>query len=89
MSSLVWGVLLLVLVPLLQVPAVFYLSQYVELEERERVRAPEGASVTAPGAVESSNPAESSGGDGTACFRCGADNDPEYEYCHQCAGPLT
>lgn len=89
MSSLVWGVILLVLVPLLQVPAVFYLSRYVELEEGDRVRPPEGTYVTYPGAVESSDATGSSDRDGIACARCGADNDPEYEYCQRCAGRLA
>ena len=89
MSALVWGVLLLVLVPLLQVPAVFYLSRYVELEEGERVRPSEGTYVTYVGETEPGEADDSADGDGTACSRCGADNDPAYEYCRRCAGSLT
>jgi hypothetical protein len=88
MSALVWGVLLLVVVPLLQVPAVFYLSQYVELEEGERVRPPEGTYVTYAGETEPRETADPAD-EGTACPRCGADNDPAYQYCQRCAGALT
>jgi ribosomal protein L40E len=93
MPSLFWGVVLLVLVPLLQVPAVFYLSRYVELEDGELLRAPEGTYVTYPGETAPREPEEAgeaeAAGDGTACRHCGADNDPEYEYCQQCAGQLA
>jgi hypothetical protein len=69
-------VALLVLVPLLQIPAVLYLSRYLEVEDREpiavefRIDRPE---TPLPAGV---------------CRDCGATNDPEYTFCRSCVAQL-
>lgn len=67
---------ILVLFPLLQVPAVLYLGRYFEVEDPEP-RMPE---------FRADRP-ETNGRDGT-CRRCGASNDPEFTFCRRCVEPL-
>lgn len=96
-----WGLVVLVVFPLLQVPLIVYLSRCVETDEElppiwgrgyafdphpdfdtdDPNRSP--ATTAHPSAVT-----ESAARAVLACRRCGADNDPLYTYCRDCAGRL-
>lgn len=92
MNALGWPFLALVLIPVLQVPAVWFLSRYVELEDGELGHVPTGyAFAREPG---QRHPDAATADDGQAapnvlrCSSCGVTNSRSYRYCKHCAGLL-
>jgi hypothetical protein len=77
------ALLALVVVPLAQVPLVAYLARYVELDAGETLPAPDRGYVTY--GTESARPPTA---DLDVCPHCGADADPAFDYCGECAGRL-
>lgn len=78
MARLVWGIALLAVICLLQVPVAYWLGRYFKYD---------GSGVQEPGA---DLPVEVEEYDRTpgVCPRCGAQNDPEFDYCANCVSPL-
>lgn len=90
-----WLLAAVVLIPALQVPAVWYLSRYVELEDGELGRLPTGYSFADEDAQRHPDaPGSLLGQDAKTpphlrqCDACGAANDKTYRYCQECAGLL-
>lgn len=90
-----WLLAAVVLIPALQVPAVWYLSRYVELEDGELSRLPTGYSFAEDDAERHPDAPKALPGQGPTdpqhllqCDACGAANDRTYRYCQECAGLL-
>lgn len=75
----VWALALLILIPLVQVPAVLYLGRYTRLREGETPGRDDWEYGHHPG---TSGTAEREAG---LCDACGAKNDPEFRFCRDCA----
>lgn len=97
-----WGVALLVLYPLAQLPVVLYLSRYVELRDGESAPHPaegyafHGGDADGEPAGHPVAPTEGSvtAGDhadeaGVTCRRCGAANGVEFRFCRDCVARLA
>ncbi len=82
MSLPTWTVILLVLVHLVKVPAVLYLARRSNTS---------GGGTTDRNDSEHYRPAANHGtGDRDTCLcdACGAENDPSFQYCRECATPI-
>jgi hypothetical protein len=76
-----WGLLVLVVYPLLQIPLALLLARYVRRDD-DRTEPPPPEEY--PLAVD--RPSAPPGL--TACPRCGAHNDDEFAYCQHCLSRL-
>ncbi|WP_330632659.1 DUF7577 domain-containing protein [Halocatena halophila] len=95
MNTLVWGLVILVLFPLLQIPVLLYLARNMEPEEREESDQPPTPATSYwinPGdpqpfvdADREQSPSDSSV---VRCPDCGTDNDPLYTFCRNCVTRL-
>lgn len=72
-----WEFLVLVLVPLVQLPGVLVLSRYVASDDDPAWHPDDGYAYRVDGPVVP----------GT-CPRCGAENDAAYAYCRRCVARL-
>ncbi len=82
MSLPTWAVVLLVVVHLVKVPAVFYFawrSNTTESETPDR----DDPEYDHPAATHSTD-----NRDTDLCDACGAENDPSFQYCRECATPI-
>lgn len=88
-----WALVVLIVFPLLQVPAVLYLGKFCKLDEgetpgrppaREYWRPSEGDPEGTPGtgATEPAVPT-------TTCPTCGTENAAGFSYCGECAASLA
>jgi hypothetical protein len=97
MGMLVWGLLILVVFPLLQMPVIIYIARHVEVND-DGLLHPAGKSSTTAERIdseynrsirsfdtESSEEADSST---ITCPRCGTENDPDFTYCRNCITKL-
>lgn len=87
MSGL-FGIAVLVVWPLVQVPLLLYLARRFDLRvdgPDAPARHPAGYSVVA----EAADAAEACATSSRVCRRCGTENDPNYNYCHNCVSPLA
>ena len=80
-----WALLLLVAIPLVQVPLVFYLGRRFELDGDAPLPTPTRALWTDGASVRAERVAAYQPGD---CRRCGTANDPAYTFCGECLARL-
>lgn len=81
-----WALVVLVAYPLVQIPLVFYLARWFELDGDAPINTPTRAYWTGGVADElyDQQAATRSG----RCRRCGAENDPRYTFCQACVAQL-
>jgi ribosomal protein L40E len=97
MGVLVWGLLVLVVFPLLQMPLIIYIARHVESDDEElpyparkysinseRIDSEYNRSIRSFD-TESSEETDSST---VTCPRCGTENDPDFTYCRNCITKL-
>lgn len=83
-----FGLAVLVIWPLVQVPLLVYLARRYDLDaedETPQAMAPRGYSIVA----DASDAAEACVTAGRVCRQCGTENDPSFDYCHNCVAPLA
>lgn len=96
MSALVWGLIILVLFPLLQIPILIYVTRRLDEEDPDDDAL---TPVTNHYWIDPSDPQPMSSFDsdttqsGTdsstiTCPQCGTENDPLYTYCRNCVRRL-
>lgn len=96
MDAAIWGIVVLVVFPLLQFPVIVYLSRRVETDEELlpswEYKYPFDSDSTLPSATGepfAPSPAGASSPPSTlACPRCGIENDPVFTYCRDCVARL-
>lgn len=82
-----WALVVLVAYPLVQIPLVFYLARWFELDGNAPVLTPTRAYWTGQVAGEGhAGPTATRPG---RCRQCGAENDPTFTYCGNCASALA
>jgi len=100
MTPLEWGLVALIVVPLLQIPCLLYLSRYVDREDGDWGTDSSYGFARYPGlgppatAVEDREGAVTPSPCGDApdhvpCPHCGTCNDATYDVCRDCVGRLT
>ncbi|MFB6298719.1 MAG: hypothetical protein ABEH65_00485 [Halobacteriales archaeon] len=94
MGALEWGIVVLAIYPLLQIPAVWYLSRRTEMDEETRQEPRRGYDTFHEASEEEDISDQwtdaSTVPDGvTACASCGAHNDVAYAYCRDCTARLA
>lgn len=82
-----WALVVLVVYPLVQIPLVFYLARWFELDGDAPVVTPTRAYWT--GRVADDRFDRSGTGRPGRCPHCGATNDPTFSYCGSCVAPLS
>lgn len=83
-----FGLAVLVVWPLVQVPLLVYLARRYDVGADGADtdgRAPSGYAIVA----EAADAAEACVSTGRLCRQCGTDNDPAYDYCQNCVAPLA
>jgi ribosomal protein L40E len=92
MDVLVWGLVVLVVFPLLQMPVILYIARHVESDDEESSQpartywnGPEYSRSVQPFDTESSEGTDSST---VVCPRCGTENDPDFTYCRNCIAKI-
>lgn len=96
MSALVWGLIILAVFPLLQIPILIYISRHLEKDDPDEDGPTPG---TNPYWIDPSDPQPMVSFDGGApqsdvdtatitCPQCGTENDPLYTYCRNCVHRL-
>ncbi|MDY6817587.1 MAG: hypothetical protein SVG88_02910 [Halobacteriales archaeon] len=94
MGLLEWGIVVLAVYPLLQLPAMWYLSYRTEMDEETRQEPRRGydnfREIPAEEAAATESTAQSASlPDGiVACTACGAHNNTTYAYCRDCTARL-
>lgn len=94
MSPLDWGLVALVVIPLVQIPCVLYLSRYVDREEERVAPAPAATYGLTPypgmgPSVDARRRSPCDDREGrVACRFCGTCNDAAYAFCEACVGRL-
>jgi len=98
-----WGLVALVVFPLLQLPLVLYLSRYVELGEEDSLdhavefrdsdpdpdRNPRDTPNESPQLRTVDPRSRSSAPSRIACSACGVENDPAFTFCRSCVARLS
>lgn len=77
-----WGLFVLVVVPLLQVPGMYLLLRYVRRDEESDPSQPVGDEFVPIDPTERATP------NTLTCVRCGTENDLGYVYCRNCVARL-
>lgn len=89
MDWFLWGAVLLVVYSLLQIPAVLFVSRYVELDEEERREPPVWGRGVGADVRQFERPDAPESPTARTCGSCGADNDPAFVYCRCCVARLA
>lgn len=92
MDALVWGLVVLVVFPLLQMPVIIYIARHIESDEEESSQptrkyrtGPEYSRSIQSFDAELSEQTDSST---VVCPRCGTENDTDFTYCRNCVTKL-
>lgn len=92
MDVLVWGFVVLVVFPLLQMPVIIYIARHVESDDEESSQSapkywtgPEYSPSVQSFDAESSEQTDSTM---IVCPRCDTENDPDFTYCRNCIAKL-
>ena len=97
MGVLVWGLLVLVVFPLLQMPVIIYIARHIESDDDEVANPAlkywtdsEGSDSEYNRSVRSFDTESSDETDSSTvtCPRCGTENDPDFTYCRNCITKL-
>ncbi|WP_254537720.1 hypothetical protein [Halomarina litorea] len=94
LTPLDWGLVALVVIPLVQIPCVIYLSRYVDRDEGAVAPTPAPTYGLTPypglaGGAESTVRPRCADGEGrVACRFCSVCNDAAYAFCRACVGRL-
>lgn len=92
MDILVWGFVVLVVFPLLQMPVILYIVRQIESDDEESSQ-PAQKNWTGPeysGSIQSfdAEPFEQTDSSTVVCPRCDTENDTDFTYCRNCITKL-
>lgn len=93
MDALVWGIVALVIFPLLQMPVIIYIARHIESDDDDESSQPAREYWSGPEysrSMQSFNAERSEQTDSptVVCPRCDIENDPQFTYCRNCVTKL-